>query len=249
MYRLSLRGSALAALLLCAGVSVAQVFHLADDFSATQNGGANPWSYGSTTTIGGAFTAFTVQTAGPWISASTVGWNGEDTFNGTNTGLPYYPFILKNTSPSDIVFDGNAGPGSNLTLPAGKVFFHGSSARQAVIRLTVPTGAGNVYNGSVTFRRLQTASTSYSQFVAVQKNASTLDSIFLSGNGSSVTFNLNSLPLMEGDTLDFLVAADPDDSGGTIGVEAEIQAVPEPASLLAFGLGAAALRRRARRTR
>jgi hypothetical protein len=68
----------------------------------------------------------------------------------------------------------------------------------------------------------------------------------ISGDGVSKTFNLSGLALSAGDTLDLYVQALPDAGGGTIQVQGQIEAIPEPAAglLVAGALACCALRRR-----
>jgi hypothetical protein len=228
------------------GSASAVTYNVAQDFSSTQNGAGNPWSYGRSPTVGGAFTAMTLQTAGPWLGAGMAGWNDSNTFNGTATGLEYYPFILKN-SGAQLSFPGNAGPGSMLTIATNALIAHASTQNLAVIRLTAPGTPPGLFNGSFTFTRLQVApSIVFGQTVGILRNSVPLFSDVISGDGVSKTFNLSGLALSAGDTLDLYVQALPDAGGGTIQVQGQIEAIPEPAAglLVAGALACCALRRR-----
>lgn len=247
----------LRSLLLLATLAVAAVASAADaalDFSATSNPNG-VWSYGSQTTPGGALSLLTLQDAGPAYSAygnqnTLRGWNGSS----NEVQNLNYPFVLKNFSSTPWTQSNNAGANSGITVPANGLILHASRTAFATLRFTAATAGA--YSVSGNFFREQFSGNAYSQRVRVTVGGLSPYDVQLTGNGASSAFNLSSIALAAGGTVDFSVASEgPNDTtsnpaffdGGSMGLNASVNPVPEPTTLAALGLGALGLLRRRRR--
>lgn len=219
------------------------LYDLAAQFSATVNGGVNPWAYGQTPSDGGAFTAFTIH-GGPDAGADSgsavpiiygygsvdpsvtvsggdlIGWNGTEADPSHPAGTAFYPLLLVNAGTTAFVLSSNSGGASGVTALPGQIFAGAAAVDLVDARFTAPAnlGAREVH---ARFDRLQVSTVTYSQTVYVVAKGATLFSQVVTGNGGSASFT-SSLNLAAGDTVDFLVQSVPDFNGGAMAITAQI---------------------------
>jgi hypothetical protein len=212
------------------------LYDLTLQFSGTANGGSNPWSYGETTTPGGAFAPFTINgDAGAasviawedmfFAGGQFVGWNGTDpngagdapgsATNAANPGF-IYPSLVKNIATTPGTYKNQ---GFTVVIGAGQVTATASSAHFVDVRFTAPATLQGVRIHAA-FARLQT--TNYSHTVVVRLNSTQLYSAVLSGVGASGEFLSTPENLSSGDTVDFIVEGVPSARGSTISVVAQV---------------------------
>ena len=188
----------------------ASTFDAALDFSSTLNPNG-PWSYGSTPTLGGAFTLLAAGTCGP-----LAGWQG----GGAATGSP--PFIY-----------GGVGTCGGGTLTSGLLDLHpGASGAYADVRFTNSAAGALAISG--VFEGIDPAPTSTDVHLLLN-GLSIFDSTV---NNFHVphTFNLTRT-MSAGDKLDFVVGFGADGSfisdstGFDATISPAVSSVPEPANL------------------
>jgi hypothetical protein len=219
------------------------IYDLAVQFTASVNGGANPWSYGQTAAPGGAFTAFTIHggpdagvdsgsavpiiygygSVDPSVTVSggnLIGWNGTDDDPSHPAGTAFYPLLLVNAGDSAFVLSSNSGAASGITALPGQILAGASPTNLVDARFTAPAplGARELH---ARFDRLQVSPVTYSQTVYVVANGVTLFSQILSGNGGSVAFS-SPVSLAAGDNVDFLIQSVPDFNGGAIAITGQV---------------------------
>jgi hypothetical protein len=211
--------------------SSASAFDLAADFSIVANpNGA--WSYGWSTTLGGAFTLDTTAVTEPTTGMER--WLGVAP-DGT-------PFVEYNPTAAPQSF------GTGLLAPGEAAFDPGPAGEFAVVRWTAP--AAGDYSLSVSFSGRDTVAGDTD--VHVLRNGVSLSSDGVVGFGDTVVFATLLTGLGNGDRIDFLVGwgSDATHFFDTTGIDAVISSdfvpVPEPATpgLGALGLAASAQRGR-----
>ena len=188
---------------------VAQAGNAADDFSATTNPNG-PWSYGWTTSLSSSFTLFVNRVA----SAGSGTWYGNSPAFGGGVG---YPAIWGSENPSNGILGSHPGP----------------NGEYAVLRWIAPTSASTAI--AAQFSRLDSASTN----VNILVNGASIFAGFLSASSLTQSF-AQTLSLTVGDTVDFAVGYGVNGNyfNDSTGINANISAVPEPASIALFLAGA-----------
>lgn len=201
----------------------ATIMNAFDDFSTTSNPSGN-WSYGYTSSVGGAFTLLTSSLN---LGGGLEGW-------GWDGGAD--PFIISNTSGSSATSGGTVYAANALAVHPS---FQGE---QAVVRFTATisslisldafffdvsdTSGGGAFPATVDLHVLH--------------NNSALFTSFLNNAQMSSDYSTSSLFLTIGDTIDFVVG----DGGNGYGFDhtqlnavINVPAVPEPSTLAIFALG------------
>lgn len=195
----------------------------AADFSLASNPNG-VWTYGWSTTLGGPVTLdLTTATSG-----SIIQWRGDLAGDGN-------PSLFKNTSGSTVV-------SGTVTLAPFQLLMHpGPGGEFSVLRYTA-TAAG-LYSVNAGFIGQDSTTTD----VHVLLNGVSFYDNTVTGFGNSNAY-AGTQSLLVGDTLDVFVGYGSNGSfyNDSTGVDFRVSAVPEPASLLALGLGAVALLRRRR---
>ncbi len=202
------------------GVAGAVTFSAAPDFSAVSNpGGA--WSYGTSTTLGGLFSAFTVA--------------GTNLFGSGNPNISTWeapsgaPVVFKNTSATTQVASGS------ISLSAGQLALHpGSLGEFAIVRWTAASAGSVLLN--TTFSGQDTGGTTTDVHVLVN-GVSVFDGL-VNGFGALSSF-ASSFVVSAGSTVDFAVGygANATYWNDSTGLSASLTAaIPEPATLLLLGV-------------
>jgi hypothetical protein len=242
--------------LLCASVlglatnAAAQEWDLSHDFSTI----ANPtgvWSFGSKTALSAGLDLYTDTARIPahYGTSQLAGWS--------DPRLDIIPYVLKNVSGSDWVYDGRAVGGGLAILPSQDVLLHPSSLsdRFSVVQWTAPTDG--LFSLDAEFQRFEQVEGMNSNYFVLK------DGLLLpGGSGLLVGFNNpaskahytdSSLFLNAGETIDFAVGYGLDGTSNTDGtiLQATIRSVPaapepgSPALIIGGALSlAASLRRR-----
>jgi hypothetical protein len=198
------------------------VWSAAGDFSATSNPNG-VWSYGSSSSLGGAFALDAIRQNVGGIDF----WQGPDSFGGFND-----PFIGHNATSSPLSF------GTGLYNPGQMGVHPGAQGEDAVVRWTAPQDGA--YQIAVTFSGQDFAAGTTTDVHVLDDNVSLFDGL-VNGFGDTASFT-GTRVLRAGETIDFAVGVGPDGSllFDTTGLDATITAitvVPEPDSLLLFTLG------------
>lgn len=209
-------------------LGLAAVSHAADfynDFSSTVNNGSNGWVLGYTDSNGANFKAFDTYTA--------VGTDGISRWYDQNNVDLLVPAAFKNTAGSTVHGIAN-----------GEAALHGGRQGEiAVARYIVPA------NGFYSISALFGAGDSTAQYgnvnVSVQHNGASLFSVGNTGVDQSYTGSFSALA---NDTIDFRVGIGNDTFyNDSTPLRASVQAVPEPTSMAALGLGALGILKRRRK--
>ena len=230
-------------LVVCLAISIAGsgstfaawVYNANDKFVAYETIGSSSvaafskFKAGYSGVLGGPFIQFAeADHTDSWIGNSKMqGW-GKDT-----------PAVAVNTSSAVENVTG-VGP-----VDAGRILLHpGSTFANAILRFTAThTGIYSIEGG---WNSLGGGST----INYILKNGVSVPPLFESSLDHS-TFSFSDIVLSTNDTIDFIVNSNGDHSFDSTGLRATITGVPEPSSLLLFGLGGLGLagiakRRRAR---
>lgn len=212
-----------------ASLSASSLADLQSDFS-TSNGNPNgAWSYGTLSSIGGSFTAFT------WTQTSSL---GSANFDGWYAGPNSLPGAYKLLSGD--IFGANGGDGF---IAVGEVSLHGGqNGELAAVRYTVP--AAGIFNLTGYFASGDSATPVFGRIDGyVVRNGNILWSALNTLN--TETFALGAVSLNAGDTIDIVVGIGQDTYNfDSTPVNLAVTPVPEPATLAALGLGLAAVARR-----
>lgn len=202
------------------------VWSLGGNFSATNNP-TGAWSYGSATSLGGAFTVYPTPTSGSGINS----WTTTSSFPSINYN-PAATSVQVGTVlwPASSIIQ-HPGPGGEFAVARWTAPFNGTFALAAAF------SSGDVFGATTN--------------VFVLRNGTTL------GGGNvnltnGFTFSLTS-SLVSGDFIDFVVGFGTNgsyfnDSTVTVGTISAL-AVPEPSTWVLFGFGGAVIAMlRSRRT-
>jgi len=216
-----------------AGVSAhAQSYSFTGDFGASTNP-KGQFSYGSKA----SFTTSTFTLFGSNIvSSGFKGW-------GQTTALAGAAVVKNTSGATATIGSGSFASNSVVFLPTG--------GANPVIRFTTPTAGAYRMNG--TFTLVPTDAATDGVNVEIHEfNGAThpaiLDSFLLAPSGSvSKAFDFTVSGLAAGAFLDFSVSRGPaNKTGDAVKLTGSVSAVPEPATIGAFGLGLAAFLRRLR---
>jgi hypothetical protein len=162
---------------------------IATSFSDTMNPPpAGHFTYGTTPTLGGAFTLYANPVLTPSSTPPMPFWQGTAT-----PDTP--PYVAKNPTAQDLAL------GTTATIPAGTMWFHpGPNGENSVIRWTCPRAGSWLVD--VAFAPRDNATTSN---VAVLLNGAT-PALFAADVtvGTSPTYT-KTMTLKVGDTIDFAV--------------------------------------------
>lgn len=198
----------------------ALTFNAANDFSIASNpNGA--WSYGSSTTLGGVFVPFTVN------GTSVVGLNNPN-FN--YWGIGSAPLVFKNTAATN-------QQGTTVNLNPGQLAFHpGALGEIALVRWTAPSADTILLNTLFSGRDTTGTTTD----VHILLNGVALFNGLINGFGAATSF-VSTLAVAQGDIIDFAVGYGNNATyfNDSTGLSATISSVPEPATLLLFGVALA----------
>ena len=218
-----------------ASITHAQIWNLADDFSINSNP-SGQWSYGSTDTVGGAFTIFTRTAQIPYqVSHGAVAeWVGT-----YFSGFELFPYVAKfYGDPGTTVSVTNAcnavscsieNPGATIIQrSAGGVDVHPAPPGQgyATLRWTAPKST--TYVMSVSFFSVVVGGGATTD-VHVQRNHVSLFDGDVNGMGSVQNWfsGTAGIALNAGDVIDLVVGPNGDYFSDSTGVDATIQQLPE----------------------
>ena len=217
-----------------AGHAHAGYYDAAADFSPTSDPNG-VWSYGWSSTLGGAFNLDAVH-------AST---SGLDLWEGSIPGADGlgFPFIEHNGT-ADTIKSGT------IQLAPGQLAAHpGPQDQYAIVRFTAPTAG--VYDLASSFTGLDFVGPATTDVHVLLDGVSIFDGN-VSGFESGPSFS-SVLTLQQGDTLDFVVGYGQNGNYNydTTGIVADLMSVPEPSSVALTGMAAVmiagyGLRRRGR---
>ncbi|HRJ27858.1 MAG TPA: PEP-CTERM sorting domain-containing protein [Fimbriimonadaceae bacterium] len=204
---------------------------LQSEFSISNGNPNGVWTYGTLSSIGGTFTAFTTpQTFNPGP------WSGSAWAPGVNS-LPA-AFRLDSGSLNGW----NGGVGGVLV---GEVTLHGGpSGELAVVRWTPTTGG--VFNLSGFFKSGDGLGSTFGRIDAYVARG---NSVLWSMLDTDITHNfaLSNVAVSTGESIDVIVGIGQDTFNyDTTPVNLVVTPVPEPATMAALGLGVTAVLRRRR---
>lgn len=204
--------------LVLATVSQAQSWDLGDAFSLASNPAA-AWSYGSATSPGG-FSIYTNNTNVGVHYQSQYGYAGLEGWS--NPAFPS-PLVVKNFSNVTRF----------QTFAPGDVLLHGYTPNQlSVVRWTNPMSGTAQFVLDASFRRVENLAQNPSVYWVVHNGVIQFTGTLLTLN-ETATFS-QTYSLQTGDTLDFAVGFLGGSDATGLDVEANIQVVPEPATVLAI---------------
>ena len=209
---------------------------LTSEFSVSNGNPNGAWSYGTKTSPTGVFTAFTNSGSGVISGPTTVDfWGNSSVFN--------VPSVYKLTAGTL-----NGYNGGNGGIAIGDVALHpGAGNEIAVIRYTV--AATGLYDISATWGAGDGTSNRGNVDTDLFLNSSALFSV--ANTGTTQSFNGTAVALTAGDFLDIQVGKGLDQHfyDSTPVNLSVTQAVPEPASMAALGLGILGFARRRKAAR
>jgi hypothetical protein len=216
------------------GATPPKTWNLADDFKISSNP-SGQWSYGSTPSVGGAFTVFARTAQIPYqVSHGAVAeWVGT-----YFSGFELFPYVTKfYGDPGTTVSVTNAcnavtcsieNPGVTIVeRSADGVGVHPAppGLGYATIRWTAP--ASNTYFFTVSFFSID-VNVGATTDVHVLRNSVSLFSGFVNGIGSVQNWSTGTagIALTAGDVIDLVVGPNGDFGSDSTGVDAEIQQGP-----------------------
>ncbi len=204
---------------------VVGTYDLAADFStATNPNGA--WSYGYSTTLGGALV----------LHASTSPHPAYSTISNWHTDLGYgVPVILRNSTAGTVTNDTGT-----IVLNPGQLASHpGTSGEFSIVRFTAPTAG--LFNVTGAFQGADLFGATTDVHILLNGSSVLAGNVTGFGVGSGPAFNTN-LSLASGDRLDFVVGwGNGDFTWDSTAVSAVITQVPEPGTAALLALGGLAL--------
>ncbi len=198
--------------------ALAATFSNTADFSASSNPNG-VWTYGSTPTLGGAFTPFTTQ----GTNGALAGWVG-----------PTQASLVQNVTSSPF------SAASADWFPGEMNLHPGSDGAASVLRFRAP--ATTLYDVSAVFYGIDAYPTSTDVHVLIN-GVSVFDALVNSYRGAGQSHTHTNLALAADDTVDFVVGWGANGSYyyDATGLSVTITQVPEPGTLLLVlsGLGVA----------
>ena len=180
---------------------------LSRDFSPTNNP-SGAWSYGAKPSLDGAFSAFGIRGLNPFEYWQLV--------------ASQEPTIYRNGTSETINIGGQG------IFPPGTVFLYsgtdGATNPFGVVRFTVPSGGSSNYLVQTGVRPVYDGGAQGDTDFHVVRNGTELFGQFLApADGSGYT---NTLSLLAGDTLDFMVGRGLDNSGTASGLKIDLTITP-----------------------
>jgi hypothetical protein len=221
-----------AAILLAGSQLFASTYNAVTDFNSTSNLSTNTWQYGTSATLGGAFTPFVLN--GSNASPAYNYWSGSGSFAGPTVGYNASGGTITVSGSPTILWPNNVllvGPGS------------GNFSPYATVRFTAPA-AGN-FNITGAFSDLEQSSVRlYIEVGGVQDFLSSFSGS--SAYQGTIPFSLSNIALTSGETVDFTVDSEGNQADDVVGLSSTIQsvtnaAVPEPSATWLVALGLLAL--------
>jgi PEP-CTERM motif len=221
--------STILALIFAPALASAATYDALTQWNPTTNTSTSLWRYGTSTTLAGTFT--NMPTHGSQVSTPAYDWWS---FTGPFIG----PVMGFNSSGSTITF---ATP-TALIWPADEVLIApgAKNGTPSFITLRWLAPESGLYDINGKFSDLQRASVITDILVG---GASLSSGSFagVSAHQGDHPFQLSKVFLGQGQTVDFVVGSLGEDGNDVLGIQATISAVPEPAAVVLFGLGAAGL--------
>jgi hypothetical protein len=215
--------------ILVASSAISFAASLTADFSINNGNPDGAWSYGYKTLPTGGLTTYGVAGTSTYVTATFEYWN---------SAPPLEPNITRLIAGT---LDGvNGGVGG---VAIGDVSLHGGqNGRISTARYTVQTTG--LYDLSGYFKAGDSKGTVYGRVDAyLYLNTTSLFSV--ANTATTQNFSFTNVSLTAGDTLDMMVGIGQDTYFyDTTPVELSITAVPEPGTMIALGLGVAAMLRR-----
>jgi RHS repeat-associated protein len=157
-------------------------------FAVNPSASSGPWRYGYTANLTSAFTPF----------PNTISWNNNPNLVGYHVSAPNnIPFLLANISqPPVTITEGT------LVAPPNALTLHpGNNGEYAVLRFVAPATGTYVFTGQFQGRQTGGPSTD----VHIRFNGQDLFSGTVSSTPTTVPFNNITVPMAEGETVDFAV--------------------------------------------
>ena len=189
-------------------ISQASTYNLSQDFSPANNP-TGVWAYGAKSNLAGAFVPYTIRGTTPLGGIPIEYWQlvgGQE------------PTIYRNGTLS------TATAGSELTITPGTVWmfggFNSSPFGFGAIRFTVPVGGGGQYAVESAVSRTYDGSTQGDTDYHVVKNGTELFGVFLAPADRGAYSN--TLSLVAGDVIDFLVGRGADNNNYASGLKTHI---------------------------
>jgi hypothetical protein len=216
--------------------SMAATYNAVTSFNdtGTQPQAGNPFTYGTETTLNGAFTLFSnFGTTSCTFNVCTSNGSVDNYYNSPIFVGPTTGFATNVISGNTLSFSDGL-----IVIPNNVLVVEPSTSLLNVTRFTAP--ATGVYNLTGSFSDLQVASVGLS----IVANGSTLFSASYDGSSNhqaDIPFSIANILLTQGMNLDFVISSGGDQSFDIVGLQAQISQAPLPAALPLFATGLGAM--------